>query len=577
MSGSGAGVVALEKPCLGRPFRLGMLYDCRRDSLVPGVTLWSAETLNKVVDSKSQETSDFEVIAEDSLSSKSFQLDVDAELKLSLLGGLVHVEGAAKFLKDQKSSKHQARVSLKYKSTSSFEQLTMGQLGKFEYQDIFDRDIATHVVTAILYGADGFFVFDREVSQDENIKKIQGNLEVKIGGLPGLKNLGIGGKGSVDIKTDDKTEEDKLKCKFYGDLILPKQPATYQDAAKLYQELPGLLKEKSVPKKVWLYPLGELDTKAMKMVREISTKLVDEVVAVMEGLSNCEMQCNDLVTSDVCYSFVGFKDQVETTKRAIASYRVGLEKKLSTLLPEIRGCSKDDAALADLLEENYRSPFSKQSLEKWTTGKEKEVKMLTMYLDLLKKQQKIQFLFEPGDLDMLTAGLDIDTILCFDLNMAGQTDAQVARLEAYASRKDVTQEDDDSTKQWYNNRSVLSELRSQLRLFLEFVSANTDRDDVKYVVVNGDSEAASDSEKCRLCLYENGISSEFLLPGQPGKPRASKVTSTSIQLVWDKPKLGANNITSYTVLYKQDLLGLGLLMSGSLSVYFWLPGRGNVV
>ena len=334
MSGSGAGVVALEKPCLGRPFRLGMLYDCRRDSLVPGVTLWSAETLNKVVDSKSQETSDFEVIAEDSLSSKSFQLDVDAELKLSLLGGLVHVEGAAKFLKDQKSSKHQARVSLKYKSTSSFEQLTMGQLGKFEYQDIFDRDIATHVVTAILYGADGFFVFDREVSQDENIKKIQGNLEVKIGGLPGLKNLGIGGKGSVDIKTDDKTEEDKLKCKFYGDLILPKQPATYQDAAKLYQELPGLLKEKSVPKKVWLYPLGELDTKAMKMVREISTKLVDEVVAVMEGLSNCEMQCNDLVTSDVCYSFVGFKDQVETTKRAIASYRVGLEKKLSTLLPE---------------------------------------------------------------------------------------------------------------------------------------------------------------------------------------------------------------------------------------------------
>ena len=58
-----------------------------------------------------------------------------------------------------------------------------------------------------------------------------------------------------------------------------------------------------------------------------------------------------------------------------------------------------------------------------------------------------------------------------------------------------------------------------------------------------------------VSLYENGISSEFLLPGQPGKPRASKVTSTSIQLVWDKPKLGANNITSYTVLYKQDSAG----------------------
>ena len=158
---------------------------------------------------------------------------------------------------------------------------------------------------------------------------------------------------------------------------------------------------------------------------------------------------------------------------------VGLEKKLSTLLPEIRGCTKEDAELAELLEENYRSPFSKQCLEKWMTGKEKEVKMLTMYLDLVKKQPNIQLVFEPGDLDMMTAGLEIDTILCFDFNIAGQTDGQVTRLEAYASRKAIAKEDD-ANKQWYNNRSVLSELRSQLRLFLDFVSANADRDDVKY-------------------------------------------------------------------------------------------------
>ena len=548
---SGTGVLALEKPCLGRPFRLGMLYDCRRDSLIPGVTLWNAETLNKDVNRKSQETSDFEVIAEDSLSSKSFQLDVDAGLKLSLLGGLVHVEGAAKFLKDQKSSKHQARVSLKYKSTSSFEQLTMRQLGKFEYQDVFDRDIATHVVTAILYGADAFFVFDREVSCDENIKKVQGNLEVKIGGLPGLKNLAIGGEGKVTINTCDKNEEEKLKCKFYGDLILPKQPATFQDAAKLYQELPGLLKGKSVPKKVWLYTLGELDTKALRMVREISTTLVDDVVAVMEGLRVCEMRCNDLVNSDVCTLFVGIKDQVETTKRAITSYRVGLEKKLSTLLPEIRGCTKEDAELYELLEDNYGSPFSRQSLEKWMTGKEKEVNMLTMYLDLLKKQPKIQLVFEPGELDMMTAGLEIDTILCFDFNITGQTDAQVMRLEAYASKKVIKQENDASSK-WYNDRSVLSELRSQLRLFLDFVSANADRDDVKYVLVNGDSEVACNNDKVPLVsLYENGVSSEFMVPGQPGKPKVSKVTSNGIQLIWDKPK-GVDSINSYTVLYKQQ-------------------------
>ena len=93
---SGGFTNILVKPCLGRPFHLGMLYDCRSDHLIPGVTLWGPETLNKAV-VKPQECCDFEVISEDSLSEKTFRLEVDAELKLSLLSGLVNVEGAAKF------------------------------------------------------------------------------------------------------------------------------------------------------------------------------------------------------------------------------------------------------------------------------------------------------------------------------------------------------------------------------------------------------------------------------------------------------------------------------------------------
>jgi len=32
------GVNSIETAALGRPFQLGMLYDCRRDALVPGDT-----------------------------------------------------------------------------------------------------------------------------------------------------------------------------------------------------------------------------------------------------------------------------------------------------------------------------------------------------------------------------------------------------------------------------------------------------------------------------------------------------------------------------------------------------------
>ena len=92
---------ALQMPCLGLPFSLGMLYDCRDDRLIPGVTLWNHSTLKSALDCRPQESSQFSLIAEDSLESKTSSLGVEAGLKLSLLGGLVNVSGSAKFLDDQ--------------------------------------------------------------------------------------------------------------------------------------------------------------------------------------------------------------------------------------------------------------------------------------------------------------------------------------------------------------------------------------------------------------------------------------------------------------------------------------------
>ena len=431
----------LEKPCLGRPFQLGMLYDCRKDSLIPGVTLWGSEALSKAVFTKPLETSDFEVITEDNLKEKTFRLDVDASLKLSILSGLVHVEGAAKFLNDRKSSQNQARVSLKYKSTTRFEQLTMDQLGHFEYPDAFDKDIATHVVTGVVYGADAFFVFDQEVKEDEDIKKIHGSLKVKIGGLPGLKKLAIGGEGSVDINTGDKDEESKLQCKFYGDLILPKHPTTFTEAAEVCHDLPSLLKGKSVTKKVWLYPLGKLDSRAQRMVREISSKLIDELHTLIESLHDVTMRSNGLIRSEVCSSFLGLKEGLETIVGLIGGYRADLQKNLAALLPKVRGGGADEVMLAEILKENSSSPFSRQSLSSWIGGKEKEIKILAGYMKSLKQLKQVHLSFEPGEVDVVINDVDVQAILCFDFNITWGEDAHLAKMEAYLQKKVISQND----------------------------------------------------------------------------------------------------------------------------------------
>ena len=165
----------LQLPCLGLPFKLGMLYDCRNNKLIPGKSLWSHETLCKYSTTKPQETSRFEVVSEDSFNQKALHLGADDDLQLSLLSGLMQAEGAAQVLYDHKTSKNMSRVTVNYKSISTFEQLTMDQLGMVEFPEVFEKDMATHVVTGVMYGAEAFFIFDQEVGKDQDVKTVLKN------------------------------------------------------------------------------------------------------------------------------------------------------------------------------------------------------------------------------------------------------------------------------------------------------------------------------------------------------------------------------------------------------------------
>ena len=547
-----------ECPCLGRPFQLGMLYDRRNDKLIPGVTLWGSKTLRKKV-SIPQPSSDFEVIAEDTLDQKALQLDVHPELKLSLLLGMVQVEGAAKFLTDRKSSTNQARVTMKYKSTSTFEQLTMSQLskGKIEFGDALKNDIATHVVTAVLYGADAFFVFDKEVKKEEEVTRIQGNLKAKIDKLPGyLKDLQVSGE---PVLVSDKQES--LKCTFHGDVILPKNPTTFEDAIATCQKLPELIRDgKSIPKKVWLYPLEKLNSKVnnCKLACTINARQINEVQEVMEALHHIEVQYNDLLKNEVCAHFLGIKDALAKLSKYVNAYRASLKERLAALLPQIRGGAADGAKLADVLYKNNLSPFSHQCLSTWISGKETEVEILTDHLQNLNQEKNVQFAFAPGKLDVLSCRSDVSTILCFDFNITQKSDGQLENMEAYLRTGEVSQAASNLQSQavlpWYKDPDVKQAMKQQIQFFLSMARANSSRQDVLYVVTSSQHDAmactAESTQLPLIVLYENSMSSIFDPPDQPGKPHAIKVTQDSIQLEWDEPTHGASNVRSYTISYR---------------------------
>ncbi|XP_078087792.1 uncharacterized protein LOC144505540 [Mustelus asterias] len=516
-----------EMPTLGRPLRIGMLYDRRSDTFIPGVTLWDLDELLKNLDIQPKPNTNFNIICSDAMDEKASYLDVEASLKASFLGGLVEVSGSAKYLNDSKKSKQQARVTLNYRATTRFEQLTMSQLGpnNITYPYVFDQGSATHVVTAVMYGAQAFFVFDREYYSSDNKQEIEGSLEVMIKKIP---LVSIEGKGSLKLSDNERKIVEKFSCTFHGDFLLNSNPVSYEDAFRVYTTLPKLLGENgenAVPLRVWLYPLKMLDSKAAQLVREISIGLVNRSQLLLDQLHDTEIRCNDLIKSTAAKEFPELETKIQAFKAMCMEYKIVFQKALGTILPSIRGTGQEESSLADLLQKKERSPFSNHSLTTWIGKREKEIITVSAYLamlqgvDILTRRQLDSFLVNPM----------VENVVCFTFTSLCDKDTYLQVLGNYLNASPTSKEpghtsQDDTcqpNEDWFDVISVSQQMRKLARLFLKFTKSNISNggnlhaESCKIAVVSIDDKSCTGAS---IFLYEQGI-----LVNKAFKPQESEI------------------------------------------------------
>uniref|UniRef100_UPI00398F6912 uncharacterized protein isoform X2 n=1 Tax=Pristiophorus japonicus TaxID=55135 RepID=UPI00398F6912 len=550
--------VIIEAAALGRPFQLGMLYDCRSDALIPGLTLWDLDTLGKDLAVRSQPNTEFHIIASDSIENKASALNVDASLKASFLGGLIEVDGSAKYFNDTKNSKQQAQVTLQYQTTTRFEQLAMSHLGRqnVTYPYVFDEGTATHVVTAVLYGAQAFFVFDREVSSAETLQDIQGNLEVMIKTIP---EIAIEGQASLKMTDEQKSNAQKFSCTFYGDFSLENNPTTFQDTIKIYSSLPKLLGpngEHAVPMRVWLYPLNKLDSKAAQLVREISIGLVNRSQSVLEQLNGTVMRCNDMMRDNITIKLPEIGDCILKFREMCQEYKLVFQKTLARVLPRIRGGGEEEGLLVDILKNQEQSPFKHQSVIKWLDDKEREMNTVRSYLMTLKD---IQVVKSSSELDGEVLDPVTEYVVCFTFTSLHHKDFYLSEAASYLQShtaeimqipnpaNQVRAEHDN--QQWFKSTSVSQRMRECAHLFLDFATANRAQGKTKFIVasVQDDSNVGAS-----IYLYEGGfvVSYCFEPPSRPERPVVSGTTHDSVTLQLLPPRYGAGEIVGYKVEYR---------------------------
>ncbi|XP_033991909.1 neoverrucotoxin subunit alpha-like, partial [Trematomus bernacchii] len=549
MDSEGSGT--MEVAALGRPFSLGMLYDCRNDSLVPGMTLWDREDLKNDVGERPQHYNDCNIVASESIEDKSSALNVEASLKASFLGGLVQVGGSAKYLNDSKTSKNHASVTLNYQATTKFHELSMDQLGRdnVKHPYVFEKGIATHVVTGILYGAQAFFVFDREVSVNENHQDIQGNLKVMIKNIP---SLSIEGEGSLKMEDKDKANVEKLSCRFFGDFFIQKPPTSFQEAVEVYQSLPKLLGangENAVPVKVWLLPLTFLDSTAAKLVRQISIGLVEECQSVLEDFSDLEMRFNDALRTQTAQQFPQIGKKLKTFKQKCSQFKLEFQQTLAKKLPSIRGGGEEEAVLAEILSKTCSSPFSSKDLNEWMDCKEREISILKSYTNRMKNTQIV-----PRENDLHEEILNAEHAVCFVFTSLGSDEPYLSTLSNYLKQTPKPDDVQDphtpdlGKEQWYLTIKVAETLRNKAKLFSDFAEANKENKNITFLTVGLTNETQKGAS---IYLYTDGLSvnENFEPPSKPATVTGSDINHNSVTLNISPPRFGAEDITSYSVEY----------------------------
>ncbi|XP_044860101.1 uncharacterized protein LOC123363305 [Mauremys mutica] len=548
----------IEMPALGRPFQLGMLYDCRSDSLIPGITLWRLEQLRMDVNTKPQPRTEFEIIASDTIEDKANALNVTASLKASFLGGLVEVSGSAKFLNDTRKSKQQARVTLQYSATTKFEHLTMSHLGpeNVSYRAVFDQGTATHVVTAVLYGAQAFFVFDREVSSSENVRDIEGTLQIVMKKIP---LFSIEGEGAVKMDEKEKLNAEKFNCKFHGDFALERNPTNFQDAMKIYSTLPKLLGdsgEKAVPMRVWLYPLTKLDSRAAQLVREISLSLISDAQTAMEELAELNMRCNDMAKNPIATSFPEIKLKIQQFRDLCKQHRQTFQKQLASLLPSIRGGGKEEGALVDILSCKNQSPFNIQSLSEFLDTKEKEMNYVNSYLRIL---SNVEVVSSQSELDEIVLSPELNFIVSFTFTSLHEEEPYLSDLKQWLQTQFIRETHDPASassvaekpksKVWFKEKEINTKSRKSAKSLSHFVSVNKSNGTTRFIVA---SLPDKDNPGTSIYLYEDGelVSTNFGPPSKPLPALIGGIRHDRVQLTFNPEAYGRAAISGYRAEYR---------------------------
>ncbi|KAF0428485.1 p-loop containing nucleoside triphosphate hydrolase [Gigaspora margarita] len=229
----------IQRKALGRTAQIGFLYDATRDTF-HGTSIFRKELPPGLIKQVPSPHINLSFECEDTYKENFDKLDVEGQLRLSVLSGLFSLKGTGEYLNNMKDSYKTVKGTLVCKMTSFTEYLEVNfdDLKPCISTDPFYIHDATHIVTSIRWGVNIMVSF--ECKNDDKKKRS----EIKIAFESNLNNISscIGASAGDNLKKirEDVFNKHELTTRIIADFPLSiKVPKSFDEVKTFVAEIPS--------------------------------------------------------------------------------------------------------------------------------------------------------------------------------------------------------------------------------------------------------------------------------------------------------------------------------------------------
>ncbi|KAK0641353.1 hypothetical protein B0T16DRAFT_419696 [Cercophora newfieldiana] len=422
----------LKRPALGQAVGLGTLYDARSDTFVR-TSLFSDGAPADAVDAKDARLTSMQLHNGSTLKEKFGHLSVSPELGMSILAGLVPVNGYGRYLNaTQGAVSRRVPSSIHYTRTTFEEALNLTAPGIKDSLSLasVDTSTATHVVTGITWGAQCVVTAMQNSDAADShcpdsdpdplatqFSRMKSRLERK---APASGDLDKG----ENLQQQDRRSLEALDLSFFSD-IAPEfgdAPTSLEDAQTFMRKTPAHINAayggKGCPIAYTLLPLSFLsmfrvvEVKGDAAVHQPNIASLEGFVELFDNLHLCYDVLGSYMASCRWYPSVVPQKHIEKVANRVQQARTqeaALRKTLAAELQQIRTGQAGSDALQSLLEDFNASKVSPGNLERLVSYADR-----VHFAESVTKEKAVYIGYgEPTLSGLLTQNIDKDIFVLY--------------------------------------------------------------------------------------------------------------------------------------------------------------------